>query len=172
MLSNQTLFFLSSSVSFLNILNLKKTREKQSLKSCEDKTSGAVSWRWRVGFWVAPSWMTLRKSNCFSQQQKKVISTKLLWPPALWMGGIFSPLVHWQELPAAALFTSNPIKSCIVFISEICYFRMTEIFSQLRWGAEICKYVFGSVTVTMFSWSFSQILNCLLQLWEKKKKCM
>lgn len=52
--------------------------------------------------------------------------------------------------------TSNPIKTCTVFISEICYFRMTEIFSQLRQGAEICKYVFGSVTVTMFSWCFSE----------------
>lgn len=31
---------------------------------------------------------------------------------------------------------------------------MTEIFSQLRTGAEICKYVFGSVTVTMFSCCF------------------
>lgn len=50
---------------------------------------------------------------------------------------------------------------------------MTEIFSQLHTGAEICKYVFGSVTVTMFSCCFFSFLNLKLfitTLKERKKK--
>lgn len=89
------------------------------------------------------------------------------------MGGIFSPLVHRQELPAVPFLPPNPIKSCIVFISEICYFRMTEIFSQLRREAEICKYVFGSVTVTMFScccFFFSEFEIVYYHFGRKKEK--
>lgn len=44
---------------------------------------------------------------------------------------------------------SDPVQ--FLFL-QICYFRITEIFSQLLSGAEICKYVFGSVPVTLFSW--------------------
>lgn len=73
-------------------------------------------------------------------------------------------------LPAAPSLPPNPIKSCIVFISEICYFRMTEIFSQLRRGAEICKYVFGSVTVTMFSWCFFSEFEIVYYHFGRKKK--
>lgn len=104
--------------------------------------------------------MTLKKKKpklFFKTTTKKVISTKLLWPPALWLSGWEEYFPLWctdRNCLQCPLFTSNPIKPCIVFISEICYFRMTEIFSQLRRGAEICKYVFGSVTVTMFSWCF------------------
>lgn len=48
---------------------------------------------------------------------------------------------------------------------------MTEIFSQLRREAEICKYVFGSVTVTMFSCCFFPNLKLFITtLGEKKKK--
>lgn len=87
------------------------------------------------------------------------------------MGGIFSPPVHRQELPAVPLLPPNPqSKSCIVFISEICYFRMTEIFSQLRRGAEICKYVFGSVTMTMFSWCFFSEFEIVYYHFGRKKK--
>lgn len=43
---------------------------------------------------------------------------------------------------------------------KICYFRTTEIFSQHHCGAEICKYVFGSVPVTVFSWCFLFLLVC------------
>lgn len=119
--------------------------------------------------------MTLRKPNCFSKLKiKKVISTKLLWPPALWLSGWEEYFPLWctnRNCLQCPSLPPNPIKSCIVFISEICYFRMTEIFSQLRRGAEICKYVFGSVTVTMFSLCFFfRIWNCLLPLWEFKKK--
>lgn len=81
------------------------------------------------------------------------------------MGGIFFP--SGAPTGTACLqrpFTSNPIKSCTVFISEICYFRMTEIFSQLHRRAESCKYIFGSVTVTMFSWCFFFFLFCKFEI--------
>lgn len=160
MLSNRTLFSPVPLVLhvFLKLKNGKKKRK--SLTSREEKTSGAVSW------WCP--FLELNKTKLFikTKSQPNSFDHQLSgWEE-------YFPLWCTDRNCPQCPLTSSPIKSCIVFISEICYFRMTEIFSQLRWGAEICKYVFGSVTVTMFSWwlfFFPNLKLFITTLGEKKK---
>lgn len=143
---------------------MKKKREKQ----CSSPVKRNHQECWRKGFNVGWS-----SQNCFFSflpPTTKSHFNQTPWTTSSLDGRNIFPLLRHRN--CLQLFTSNPIKSCIVFISEICYFRKTEIFSQRRRGAEICKYVFGSVPVTMFSWCFFffWIWNCLLPLWELKKK--
>lgn len=87
---------------------------------------------------------------------KSDISAKLFGPPALWNGR----RTFWPPpTPPSLYLWPNQILYSFYFW-KICYFRTTEIFSQHHCGAEICKYVFGSVPVTVFSWCFLFLLVC------------
>lgn len=115
--------------------------------------------------------MTLRKPNFFSHINQTALTTSSL-SVSLSLDGrnVFPSDAPTGTACRARLppTQSNPVQ--FLFRKKICYFRMTEIFSQLRRGAEICKYVFGSVPVTMFSWCFFPNLKLFITIFGGKKK--
>lgn len=74
---------------------------------------------------------------------KPAVSTPL-WPAALWMGGILSAC----SAPLLSPSQSNPVQFLFPKFVILGWERFLVSYDP---GAEICKYVFGSVTVTTFS---------------------
>lgn len=134
-----------------------RIEEEQSLSSPAEQLP--VSVRWCEGwmeekllvFWF---WFYFFPPNNNNNKKRHFSQTLRATSSLEWEENLLTP----QPSPSLYLWPNQILYS--FYFWKICYFRTTEISSQHHCGAEICKYVFGSVPVTVFSWCFLFLLVC------------